>query len=279
MSNSNIKLSVFTKPWKTETIAEIGEKISRLGFDGIEFPLRDGYQADPARADKELPRVAGELAKYNLSIFSVASTPDERVFEACAAASIPMIRIMANISHDIGYTASEAKERKYLHSLVPLCEKYKVKIGVQQHYGGSVISAMGLLHLLEGVESDYITAVWDSAHDGLTGQAPEHGLDIVWSRLGMVNLKNAFYQRTNGPEAAQAEWERHFTLGRHGMASWPRVAAYLKKRGYNGVVTMTAEYTDEDKVDEYLALDVAQVKSLFHRTEASRDKEVSSWAK
>ncbi|SFS74274.1 sugar phosphate isomerase/epimerase [Paenibacillus sp. BC26] len=265
MSNSNIQLSVFTKPWKTQSVAEIAENISGLGFDGIEFPLRDGYQVEPKDADRGLPKLVSELAKYNLSVFSVASTPDERVFAACAEASVPMIRIMTSITFEEGYMASERRERQYLESLLPLCQKYNVQIGVQQHYGSSVIDAMGLLHLLEGIDSRYIKAIWDSAHDGLTGLAPEHGLDIVWSQLGMVNLKNAYYQRVNGPEAEQAKFERHFTLGRHGMSPWPRVIAYLQKRNYNGVITMTAEYTDEHKVDEYIAIDVAQVRSLLGR--------------
>lgn len=263
MTHPAVKLSVFTKPWKSQSIAEIGEKLAGLGFDGIEFPLRDGYQVEPKRAEQQLPKLARELAGFGLSVFSVASSTDEPIFAACAEASVPMIRIMANMALEEGYMASEQRERKYLDSLLPLCEKYDVQVGVQQHYGTSVIDAMGLLHLLEGLDSRYIKAVWDSAHDGLTGRAPEHGLDIVWSHLGMVNLKNAFYQRSNGPEAGQAEWKRYFTLGRHGMASWPRVAAYLQQRNYNGVVTMTAEYTDEHNVDEYIALDIAYVKSLF----------------
>lgn len=41
-----MKYSVFTKPWKNLTVEELCEKVSGWGFDGIEFPLREGYQVE-----------------------------------------------------------------------------------------------------------------------------------------------------------------------------------------------------------------------------------------
>ena len=88
-------------------------------------------------------------------------------------------------------------------------------------------------------------------------------LDIIWSHLCLVNLKSAFWQRANRPEAPVAEWQPHWTTGRHGRANWPRVAAELKRRNYHGVVCLTAEYSDEPAVDRLIAEDIAFAKSLF----------------
>jgi sugar phosphate isomerase/epimerase len=41
-SENQVKFAVFTKPWKTLSVWELGKFISELGFDGIEFPLRKG---------------------------------------------------------------------------------------------------------------------------------------------------------------------------------------------------------------------------------------------
>jgi len=79
----------------------------------------------------------------------------------------------------------------------------------------------------------------------------------------MVNLKNAFWLRTNGPEADCAEWKYYFTSGKQGLASWPRIIRYLKKRGYQGVICLTAEYSAHDQVDRLIAEDIAYVKKLF----------------
>lgn len=262
LSESTVSFSVFTKPWRTKSVAELGSFVQSLGFDGIEFPLREGYQLEPGEAHK-LPELARQLEDYGLRIFSVASGTDERIFAGCAEAGIPMIRVMPAIRQAEGYLASERREREKLESLLPLCKQYGVRIGVQQHYGNHVTDAMGLLHLLEGLDPQYVGAIWDAAHDALAGQQPEYGLNIVWSHLCMVNFKNAYYHRTNGPEAEAAEWKRYFTSGSQGLASWPRAASYLQERQYNGVVCLTAEYTNEQDVERLIRQDIAYAKSLF----------------
>lgn len=262
MADQSVLFSVFTKPWKTLSVWDLCKFVKELGCDGVEFPLRDGFQVDPANAH-QLPKLAEQFADHGLSIFSVASGTDERVFAGCAEAGIPMIRIMPTISPELGYVASEKREREKLEALIPLCEKYGVKVGVQQHYGNFVTDSTGMLHLLDGLPPECIGAIWDCAHDALAGQQPEYGLDIIWPHLAMVNLKNAYYHRLNGPEAQNAEWKRYFTSGRQGLASWPRVAAYLLQRNYSGVVCLSAEYTNDKDVDRLIREDMDYTKSLF----------------
>ena len=264
MKHNGIEFSVFTKPWKSISAERLAEKVRMLGFDGIEFPLREGFQAAPAGAMKELPALSSVMADYGLKIFSVASSTEESVFAACAEAGIPIIRIMLDIDTKKGYWASERAIRTELDSLQPLCEKYGVKIGIQQHVGAKrVKTSAGLLRFLEHMDPRWFGAVWDAGHDGLRGEGPEIGLDMVWKHLCMVNLKNAYYQRISGPDAPQAEWQLRFTTGRDGMASWPNVADVLRKKDYAGVVCLTAEYTDEKQVDRCIAEDIAYAKSLF----------------
>ena len=42
----SFQYSVFTKPWK-EDAPELGKRVRELGFDGVEYPVRPGYQAEP----------------------------------------------------------------------------------------------------------------------------------------------------------------------------------------------------------------------------------------
>lgn len=255
--------SLFVKHWKDKSASELGAFVKGVGFDGIELPIRTGFQVEPETVGTSLPAFAVELARQGVRIFSVAASTDESVFAACAEAGVPVIRIMVNIDSD-GYKATEERTKRKLEQLVPLCEKYGVKVGVQQHYGNYIIDSNGIMRLMENISPDHVGVVWDAAHDAFAGQQPEYGLDIVWSHLAMVNLKNGYFARSNGPEAETAEWKRHFTTGRHGMAHWPRIACYVKERGYTGVVCLTAEYTDLDNKDRYIAEDLAYAKSLFH---------------
>ena len=134
---------------------------------------------------------------------------------------------------------------------------------MQNHYGRMVCHAMGLRHLLRGYEPSCIGAVWDAAHNALQGEEPELAIDILWQVLLMVNLKNAFWQRTNPAKAEQAEWAPYWTSGWQGLASWPRVAAELKRRSYSGVVCLTAEYSEEKEVNHLIAEDLLFARGLF----------------
>jgi sugar phosphate isomerase/epimerase len=262
MSPTNTRFSVFTKPWKTMPLPELGEHVARLGFQGIELPVRPGFQVPPENVGRGLPAAAKQLAEYGLRIESVAGPTDEATIAACAEAGVPIIRICVGIGPE-GYLASEARLQREYDALVPLLERYGVTLGIQNHCGRSVAHAMGLRHLIEKYDPRHVAAVWDAAHNALEGEEPELAIDIIWSHLGMVNLKNVFWRRATGPEAEVVEWRPYWTSGRQGLASWPRVARELKRRRYQGVVCLPAEYDDEPAVDRLIAEDLAFARSLF----------------
>jgi sugar phosphate isomerase/epimerase len=193
------------------------------------------------------------------------------VIEACGRLGIPLIRVMAPIGAD-GYFATEARLRAMYRELAPALRDSGVRLGVQNHSGRYVCHAMGLWRLLDGLDPGLFGAVWDPAHNALEGEEPDLALEIIGPRTFMVNLKNAFRRRVNGPEAEAAEWEIYWTGGRHGLASWPRVAELLRARGYAGVVCLPAEYSDEDAVDRLIVEDLHLARSLFaFETAASRN--------
>ena len=258
--SSQITWSVFTKPWRMP-LPELGAYVGELGFTGIELPVRPGYQVEPENV-AALPQAAKELGEHGVTIESVAGPADEATIRACAEAGVPIIRTMVRIG-DEGYLGSVERAQREYDALLPLLERYGVRIGVQNHCDRWVPNAMGLRHFLAPYDPKHVCAVWDAAHNALNGEDPELALDIVWSHLGMVNLKNAVWLRTNGPEAEVAQWKHYWTSGRHGLASWPRVAAELKRRDYKGVICLTAEYSDHDAVDRLIRDDISFAKSLF----------------
>jgi sugar phosphate isomerase/epimerase len=258
----SLQFSLFTKPWKQLPIPELGRMARALGFDGIELPVRLGFQVETANIARDLPVTQQQLRDCGISIYSVATAPTREAIAACGKLAIPVIRVMVDIGPD-GYMATERRVQEEYRALQPALLDAGVTIGVQNHNGNFVCNAMGLRHLLEPFDPKAIGAVWDLAHNALNGEALDLGLDIIWPHLIMVNLKNAFWQRSNGPEAEAASWKVFWTTGRHGLASWPQTAVLLKQRSYSGVVCLTAEYTDETAVDRLIAEDIAFAKSLF----------------
>lgn len=260
--SGKVTLSVFTKPWRTLPLPRLGELVRGLGFDAIELPVRPGYQVEPENVE-DLPRAVRQLAEFDVKILSVAGPTDETTIAACAEAGVPTIRIMARIGEDERYLDAEARLQREYDALVPLLDRYGVKIGVQNHCGRFVRDAVGLLRLVEKYDPRHVGVVWDAAHEALAGGPPDLALDTIRSHLCMVNLKNALLQRTNGPEAEFAQWRVYWTSGRHGLASWPRVADELKARSYGGIICLTAEYSDHDAVDRLIAEDIAFARLLF----------------
>lgn len=263
MAERRITYSVFTKPWKTRSLHEVGEFVAGLGFDGIELPVRPGYQVEPQNVARDLPAAARQLAEFGVSICSVAGPTDEATIAACAEAGVPIIRTMARINKGENYLEAESRLQREYDALLPHLEKHGVAIGVQNHCHRFIANAVGLRRLIEKYDPEQVAAVWDAAHEALEGNAPDLALDTIWSHLCIVNLKNVLRRRANGPEAEVAEWGLYWTSGRQGLAHWPTVAAELERRDYRGVVCLTAEYSDEQAVERLIAEDIAFAKSLF----------------
>jgi sugar phosphate isomerase/epimerase len=259
--SKRFQYSVFTKPWKL-ALTDLAEHVKRLGFDGVELPVRDGYQVEPGFVARGLPNAAKVFADSGLKIFSVAGPTDEKSIAACAESGVPVIRICVGIEGN-RYLAEEARRRKEFDKLLPLLQKYGVKLGLQNHCGKSVANAMQLRGLVHKYDPKHIGVVWDPAHNALNGEEPEHAIDIVLSHLCMVNLKNAFWKLRTGPEAPYAQWQEYWTTGRHGLASWPRVATELKRRNWSGVLCLSAEYSDHDAVEQLIADDLSFARYLF----------------
>ena len=263
MPDSPILFSVFTKPWKTQPLEELCALVHDMGFDAVELTVRDGYQVQPATIAKGLPLAVKAFADNGVKITSLAVTPDERVMAAASENGIPLLRIMVKAGPE-GYTASEAKAQKEFDALVPLLDKYKVTLGIQNHSDGYLASgAAGLRALVGKYDKKHVAAVWDCAHCALQGENPELALDIIWPHLAMVNYKNGIWRSTTPPEAEYQKWDRYWTGGRFGLANWPKVTELLKKRNYQGVITLTAEYGDEKSVNRLIREDIHWARSLF----------------
>ena len=267
---SNHLISVFTKPW-TEPLQPMADKVAALGLDGVELPVRPGYQVTPENAAAGLGDATRVLGASGLKITSVASTADEAIVAACGDSGIPLIRIMAPIDLKVGYVRSIENYRRQFDALLPVLDRYGVTIGVQNHYGNFVGSAVGLLHLIEKYEPRHVCAVLDMAHCAVDGEPTAMAVDILKEKLHrQVNFKSAYHARVNGPED-EAVYKVKWTTHQHGGYSWREFADCLKKVGFSGILCLPAEYSDPegkpqrmgDNVIPYLKVDLTHLKSLI----------------
>lgn len=267
---TDIDLAVFTKPWN-DAIEKVADRMANLGVQAIELPIRPGYQVTPETVKTSLPAVVRALAARNLTICSVAAPLDDAIITACGDNGIPIVRTMVGIDLKKGYAACIADARASYDKLIPMLDKTKVRIGVQNHSGNSIGSAIGLYHLMERYDPRHVCAILDMAHCGVAGEPTEACVDLLWDRMpNLVNFKNAYRERVNGPEEDEAIYRTHWTTGRHGAFSWSGLVAELRRRNFTGTFVLPGEYFDPagqpqrmgDDVLPYLATDVAYLRGL-----------------
>jgi len=256
--------SIFTKPWKDVPPRDLGALVHGMGFDAVEFPLRPGYQAEPAGAEKELPALAGTLRDFGVRIDSVASELTEPVFFGCAKAGVSLIRVMFMPPMGEDYLVQEARFIDSLEAALPLCREYGVKVGLQMHYGTGATNTAEMMRIVSRFDPRYVGAVWDAAHSGFAGECPEQALDLCWSHLCLANFKNGFPRPLQRGEDGEALYHGFMVQGADGLCSWPRAARHLLKKGYKGTWCMPAEYDDctADKVADFAARDLVWLKKL-----------------
>lgn len=264
-------VTVFTKPWKDLGLEALAAHVAALGFDGIELPVRAGFQVEPDTMAEELPRAQAVFRERGLKIESVAGSLDEATIRACGAAGVPLLRVMLRIQPDIGYAGSVAVFQTKVRALSSVLKEVGVVVGLQNHAGDFVGSSVGLMDALAPLDRETASAVLDLGHTALAGEPEPIALDIASSRLCLVNLKNAI-QRLDATDASGIKtWKRHWCAGREGLTSWKTAVSELAKRNYSGSICLTAEYHDEDgkpvtgdAVNSMIAEDIDFLRSLLN---------------
>lgn len=235
-------ITVFSKPWN-EPIHKLGERLMALGVDGLELPVRDGYPVNPENAASELPRAVDMLRSFDLAVHSIAAEVSVPMIVACSDAGVPTIRVCEGISLRRGYHASVAEIKKEYERILPYLERHGVTIGLQNHSGHYIGSAAAIMDVVAEFDPKRVGAVLDVAHCGLDGEPEELAIDVVWSHLCMVNLKNAIRTQSGVNDDGEALWRVQWTSGQDGYASWSKTISNLLERGYRGPYCLTAEYT------------------------------------
>ena len=261
MSDPDRVWAVFTKPWRSLASSELGALVGRMGFNGIEFPLRPGFQVDLDNLQSSFGELVKAMADHGVTIASVASSTAPEVFDTCAEYQVPLIRIMVNVSAD-GYVETGGLIRRQLDEMIPLVERTGVRVGIQPHHDAFIADSSELAFLLKDYDPSAFVAIWDAAHDGLAGKSPANGLAVLRERLAMVNFKNAYYEQDSS--ALGSRWRPRFVPGPEGLCSWAEAAAYLNEIGYEGPICMPAEYTDGSDLLGKVSRDLQYLRTLIN---------------
>ena len=126
MSGTRNPITVFTKPWPKKSVEELAAFVRELGMDGVELPVRPGFQVEPANIARDLPRAARIFQERGVKIVSIAGAADKAMVSACGDAGIPIIRVMAPIDMKKGYRSSVEELQRTFDALLPDLERHNV---------------------------------------------------------------------------------------------------------------------------------------------------------
>ncbi len=253
-------ISAFTKPWKEQSLDEICRLLQRIGFNGMEYCLREGYQIEPLQAQQELIKLKNQCSGYGITLTSIAGPMNKEIFIACSDARIPFIRTLVPLSIDAGFEKALEHGHQFIESFLGYAEKYKITVGIQLHTGSLINSSFELYRLVSHYNSPYLRAIWDCAHSTLAGENPKTSLSILFPYLCSVNLKNVDYVQTDNPEQ---RWRSRIVTGKKGIANWPLIVSELKTLGYSQNITITHEYDNRLMLTNQLEEDCNYLKSLW----------------
>jgi hexulose-6-phosphate isomerase len=226
-----------------KTIAEKFQAAKEAGFDGVE-PMShlDRKEVLAARdaTGLSIPSVCGEYHwKYLLSdpdpkvreqgVEALkVSLQDANVYGADTVLLVPG-RVTETVSYDEVWNRSAEEIKK----VVPLAEKLRVKIAIENVWNGFLLSPMEAVSYVEQFKSQYVASYFDCGNIMAFGW-PEQWIKILGTHLAKVHIKD--YSRKIADKQGKGAGFGVKLL--EGDVNWHAVNQALDNIGYKGWTTV-----------------------------------------
>ncbi len=235
----------FTKTLKDLAPSALVEFCKETGVDGLDLAVRPGYPIEPANVLLELPKFAAIMKQNKLDIPLVSaptslvdadSKEAKSLFEACALAGVPMIKIgyftyKGNFSDDL-QTA-----RKKLQGFSKLAQQTKVKAVYHTHSGTTIgNNAVSLKELLTDFDPHHVGAFADTGHLAVNGGPIKMELEILRPWLSIIAIKDILWEQAKG------DWAFKVIPAGSGIVRWNDVSKGIKDAKFQGTIVLHGEY-------------------------------------
>lgn len=242
----------FTKTLQALDVEGLLRFFEEVGLDGADLAVRPGYPVSPDNVATALPKAAEAFRAQNRIIGLVTAPtslidPDSgqarALFEACAAAGVPAIKI-GYFPYKKPFDQALTEARTKLTSFARLAERTKVKACYHTHSGGNLgNNAAGLRLLLQDLDPHRIGVFFDTGHVAINGGPVRMELEMVRPWLSLVAIKDMAWQKND------KSWGVRVVPAGAGIVRWDEVAQGLKECGFNGTVSLHGEYEARDLVE------------------------------
>jgi sugar phosphate isomerase/epimerase len=220
-----------------------------VGVAGVDLAVRPGYPVNPENAQAELPKVARAFRKEGLVIGLVtfpttlaapASAVTKRLLEAAGAAGVPAVKI-GYFPYRGKVEAALAEARRKLAAFAKLAAQTGVRVCYHTHSGNYLgNNGAGLRLLLQDLDPRHVGAYLDTGHVAVNGGPVRMELDLVRPWLSLLAIKDMLWERRQ----QKGQW-RVVPVG-DGVVRWDEVALGLRECGFQGTISIHAEYETRD---------------------------------
>ncbi|MEY4945895.1 MAG: hypothetical protein RIR22_596, partial [Planctomycetota bacterium] len=211
----------------------------------LDLAVRPGYPIEPANVLLELPKFAAIMKQNKLdiplvsaptSLVDAESKEAKSLFEACALAGVPMIKIgyftyKGNFSDDL------QAARKKLQGFAKLAQQTKVKVVYHTHSGANIgNNAVSLKELLTDFDPHHVGAFADTGHLAVNGGPIKMELEILRPWLSIIAIKDILWEQAKG------DWAFKVMPAGSGIVRWNDVSKGIKDAKFQGTIVLHGEY-------------------------------------
>lgn len=250
-----MRFLMFSKMLQQLSIAEAGDAIARMGFDGVDLTVRDKGHILPENVVTALPpavetfREKGlEVGMLTTAVTSVESPYAADIFRTAAQCGIKYVKLGYWLYEGFGTVkASISRARADLKGLEALALEHGVTATIHTHSGNFLTADLAICALLvEGLDPSAIGIYVDAGHIVVEGGygAWKQGLDLVQERVRLVGAKSfGWFPETNG-KLRSIRWSPRTLPFDKGMTEWDELFACLRAMSYDGYISLHSEYND-----------------------------------
>jgi len=263
-----MELIFFTKFLKSLNPQQIGEAAKRIGVDGVDLAVRDGYAVNPSNVSTALAPAMRTWRSQGVTVPMVtleggATDPSDptliAIFEACGAEGIGLIKL--GYWHWGGsqpYWEGVASIRRALEGFTKLGERTGVCSLIHTHSGSCFgLNASAAMHLAHDFDPKHVGVYLDPGHLALCGEPLPMALAMVGSHLKMVGAKNARHERADG-----GKWRTVWTTLADGLVDWGGAVQTFARSGFEGPFSVHGEYSVTEETEGVLRLAAEDVALL-----------------
>ncbi len=233
-----IQLSLGTYGMQTLEVDKALEQIHRIGYDGAELCLMQGWPSEPFMLDVSARR---RIREQPLPIPSLIENFNLLASDSDYARTLDRIRIAAALAQDIApskppllqsvlggkpeeWEQVKAKMAIRLAGWARVAQENGIKLGVKSHIGSASNTPEKLIWLLDQVQSPVLSGIFDYSHFQLLNLDLETSLNTLLPRTSFITVK----------DGRLVDGKAQFLLPGEGSTNYKKYFQLLKNKRYQG---------------------------------------------